>query len=192
MFSLPEHLSGEFYNGELLAVPRPGYPHQYAGGGIFGDLCGFFMRRSGGGEKGWVFIQDVLINHPKWQNPRAPDISGWRKHRPPKLKKIKTNKSTYTLSETIPDWVCEILSPSTAGIDLKEKKPEYGEAGIKYLWLVDPVNQYIRSFRRKTRKRKETEDWWKELGCYVGDEKARIEPFEELELDLSLLWFREE
>jgi len=43
-----------------------------------------------------------------------------------------------TLFELAPDWVCEILSPSTAQVDRTVKMPIYARENITYLWLVDP------------------------------------------------------
>ncbi len=37
-----------------------------------------------------------------------------------------------------PDWVCEVLSPSTAAMDRADKLPIYARAGVEHAWLVDP------------------------------------------------------
>lgn len=36
-----------------------------------------------------------------------------------------------------PDFVIEVLSPSTAAFDQIEKRRRYGEAGVRELWLID-------------------------------------------------------
>ena len=40
--------------------------------------------------------------------------------------------------ETAPDWVCEILFPSTARDDRVVKMPIYARAGVGHIWLLDP------------------------------------------------------
>lgn len=40
--------------------------------------------------------------------------------------------------EVVPDWTCEILSPSTASKDREIKLPLYAHYGVAYAWLVDP------------------------------------------------------
>jgi Uma2 family endonuclease len=40
--------------------------------------------------------------------------------------------------EGAPDWVCEILSPSTRKNDLTVKKELYQAHGVKEYWIVDP------------------------------------------------------
>ena len=38
--------------------------------------------------------------------------------------------------ELPPDWVCEVLSPSTAATDRAETMPVYAREGVAYTWLV--------------------------------------------------------
>lgn len=38
-----------------------------------------------------------------------------------------------------PDFIVEILSPSTEGLDLGGKRRVYGERGVRELWIVDPA-----------------------------------------------------
>ncbi len=39
-----------------------------------------------------------------------------------------------------PDWVGEVLSPSTASYDRTVKVPVYERAGVREVWLIDPAN----------------------------------------------------
>ncbi|MCS7308112.1 MAG: Uma2 family endonuclease, partial [Aquificaceae bacterium] len=48
-----------------------------------------------------------------------------------------TSKGVYGA----PDIVVEVLSPSTAYYDLTEKKDAYERAGVKELWIVDPLRR---------------------------------------------------
>ena len=45
--------------------------------------------------------------------------------------------------EGAPDLVAEILSPSTAYYDLKQKKRTYEAAGVREYWIVDPIEKSI-------------------------------------------------
>lgn len=60
----------------------------------------------------------------------VPDLAGWRRERLPALPQDQR-------FEVVPDWVGEILSPSTRNFDLEEKKPLYARYGVKWLWLID-------------------------------------------------------
>jgi Uma2 family endonuclease len=82
-----------------------------------------------------------------------------------------------------PDWVCEVLSPSTAAIDRSEKLPIYGAHGVKHLWFIDPA---IRTLEILTRERTH----WSVTVVFSGDAGVRAEPFEAIELSLGELWAR--
>jgi Uma2 family endonuclease len=45
-----------------------------------------------------------------------------------------------------PDWVIEVLSPSTASFDLIEKRAAYEKAGVRELWLVDILGGVVMRF----------------------------------------------
>ena len=45
-----------------------------------------------------------------------------------------------------PDLVIEVLSPSTAQLDKKTKRRVYAQAGVKEMWLVDPLLSQIQRY----------------------------------------------
>jgi Uma2 family endonuclease len=47
-----------------------------------------------------------------------------------------------------PDFIVEVLSPSTAGFDLIEKRQRYGTAGVRELWLIDPLGGVLTIYRQ--------------------------------------------
>jgi Uma2 family endonuclease len=46
-----------------------------------------------------------------------------------------------------PDWVAEVLSPSTAGHDQTIKLPAYERAGVAEVWLVHPTDRTLCIYR---------------------------------------------
>jgi hypothetical protein len=40
--------------------------------------------------------------------------------------------------ELSPDWVCEVVSPSTGRLNRVRKMPKYAANEVRHLWLVDP------------------------------------------------------
>ena len=84
-----------------------------------------------------------------------------------------------------PDWVCEVLSPSTASIDRIKKTRLYAQALVSHLWLVDPDARTLEVYRLH-------DGHWLQVGAHEGDEKVRAEPFDAVELDLANLWLPEE
>ena len=83
-----------------------------------------------------------------------------------------------------PDWVCEVISPSTARLDRTRKKASYGREGVGHLRLVDPLAKTLEVSRLEDGK-------WVDAGDYGGDERVRAEPFDAIELPLETLWLRD-
>lgn len=80
-----------------------------------------------------------------------------------------------------PDWVCEVLSPSTEALDRARKMGAYAREGVQHLWFIDPRPRLLEVYRLEQGR-------WSRLGAHEGDALVRAEPFEALELRLSRLW----
>ena len=52
-----------------------------------------------------------------------------------------------TLQYPAPDWVCEILSPTTARYDRGVKMRDYAANGIAEYWIIDPENRVVEIYR---------------------------------------------
>ncbi len=81
----------------------------------------------------------------------------------------------------VPDWVCEILSPRTRGYDLIKKRPFYARNGVSWLWYVDVEARTISVSQLR-------EGAWVEVAVHGDEQRVRLEPFPEVELDLVLWW----
>ena len=81
----------------------------------------------------------------------------------------------------VPDWICEVLSPSNRVYDLNVKRRFYAEIGVQHLWYIDPDVRTLTVSRL-------LDGRWLELGVHAGDERVRAEPFEAVEIDLSEWW----
>ena len=128
---VPAHLVGEILNGDLVTSPRPAPPHAQAASSLSGELYAPF-HRGRGGPGGWI-----ILNEPELHlhgDVLVPDIGGWRRERMPGL----PSGSAFELA---PDWVCEVLSPSTASTDRAVKVPIYATEKVGHVWLVDPLLQ---------------------------------------------------
>jgi Uma2 family endonuclease len=167
----PEHVVAELIDGTLYLSPRPATPHARAALTLGQDLGGPFDRGRGG-PGGWVILMEpelAIVGQTM-----VPDVAGWRRERMPEMPKVPR-------IDLAPDWVCEIRSPSTEALDRKIKMPKYAAARVPWLWLVDPDAQVLEAFRLDAER-------WMSAGVYSEDEKARIEPFDAIELDLAQLW----
>ena len=133
----PEHLVAELIGGTLYTHPRPAPRHATAGAGLLGRLRPAFDR-GGDGPAGWRILYEPELHLD--DEVLVPDLAGWRRERMPQLPET----AYFTLS---PDWVCEVLSPSTRKLDLVHKRPIYASAGVAHLWLIDPVERILEAFR---------------------------------------------
>jgi len=46
-----------------------------------------------------------------------------------------------------PDWIAEVLSPGTARHDKIVKVPVYERAGVREVWLIDPIHRTLSLYR---------------------------------------------
>lgn len=83
--------------------------------------------------------------------------------------------------QVIPDWVCEILSPTTKAIDRKVKMPLYAHHQVPFVWLVDPRQKVLEAFEL-------SEGSWRPLRIFRADDKVSVAPFEAATIDLADLW----
>ncbi|MBF0498142.1 MAG: Uma2 family endonuclease [Deltaproteobacteria bacterium] len=172
LYSIPENMTGEIIDGELIVTPRPSRKHAYATSALDKKIGTPYQYGEGGGPGGWIFLMDQEIK--LGENIVVPDLAAWKRERFPVLE--ETNWISVA-----PNWVCEILSPSTFRNDKVKKMPLYARHAVEHIWLIDPVAMTMDVFRLESGR-------WVLLGSYAEQGKVRVEPFQEIELDLSDLW----
>lgn len=169
--ALPDHVVGELIGGELFVSPRPAVPHAIAGTRLGGELSVRFDRGSGG-PGGWIILFEPELHFD--EDALVPDCAGWRRERMPKPPR------TAAIS-LAPDWVCEVLSPSTYGLDRGAKLPVYARQGVRHVWFVDPVARTLEVLSLEGGR-------YTLMVTHTGKAPVRAEPFEAIELDLAFLW----
>ncbi len=173
--ALPSHYVGEILFGVLHAHPRPALPHAEVASGMGGELRGPF-HHGRGGPGGWIILDEPELHLGDAKEPDVvvPDLAGWRRTR----MAVVPAQAFTTLA---PDWVAEILSPSTEAVDRDEKMTIYAREKVAHAWLVDPLVRTLEVFRLDG-------DTWRMIKTWHGDVRVRAEPFDAVELDLALLW----
>ncbi len=169
--ALPAHMVGEIVHGALHAHPRPARRHGRAAFKLGGTLDTSFDN-GGSGPGGWRFIAE----HELHLGPHivVPDISGWTVERFP-------SDETTAHSVVPPDWLCEILSPSTKRLDRFEKLPIYAEFGVKHCWYVDPIEKTLEVFVL-------SDGAYKIGPTFADSDPVTAVPFEAHTFSLGLLW----
>jgi Uma2 family endonuclease len=171
LLKVPEHLVAEIIDGELITSPRPASPHAWASSQLGGVLLPPFMNGRGG-PGDWIILDEPELHFGK--DVLVPDLAGWRRSRMPRAPKAPY----FTLA---PDWVCEVLSPSTEQLDRKRKMPIYAREGVRHVWHIDPLEHVLDVYRLEG-------GTWRGLDSFVDEALARAEPFDALALELELLW----
>lgn len=174
LLAVPEGYIGEIVAGELIMTPRPAPPHIEAASDL-GTLLGASFRFGMGGPGGWIILHEPRIAFV--EDIRVPDLAGWRKER-----YVAPEKGPYTV---MPDWIAEVLSPSTVRTDRGEKLDLYLAHGVRHVWLIDPVAHTLEVYRAQG---SAPERAWLRVKTFTRPEKVRAEPFDAIELDLALLW----
>lgn len=171
VLAAPEHQVAEILAGELYLQPRPASPHAMAAT-VLGEELGPPFRRGKGGPGGWIILDepefhlggDILV----------PDLGGWRRTTMDHVANVP-----YFVAR--PDWVCEVLSPSTEKIDRTLKLPIYAREGVGHAWLIDPLVRTLEVLRLH-------EGHWITMHTFSDDQEVRAEPFDAIVLSLSVLW----
>jgi hypothetical protein len=171
LVALPDIVVGEIVDDELWASPRPAPRHAKSYGALGAVLVpAFDFGHTGPG--GWQIVSEPELH--LGRQVLVPDLGGWRRERMPRLPEA----AYFPLP---PDWVCEVLSPSTAQLDRAKKLRIYAEFAVGHAWLVDPILRTLEVLRRDGTA-------WTLLATHSGSPTLRIEPFEAIEFPLGLLW----
>ncbi len=168
---LPENVIGEIVDGDLVVSPRPAPRHAIATSYLAGELTGPYGRGRGG-PGGWLILFGPELH--LGGHVLVPDLAGWLRERMP------TAPETAWFAVR-PNWVCEVLSPSTAILDRTRKQDIYREQEVPWQWFVDPSSRTIEVLKLTG----------KDLvvaGTFGGDGEMRIPPFNAVAIDVGALW----
>ncbi|MEJ7727666.1 MAG: Uma2 family endonuclease [Polyangiaceae bacterium] len=172
LMAVPAHQVAELIDGELRVHPRPAKPHAAAASAL-GEELGPPFKRGRGGPGGWIILDEPEVH--MGGDIVVPDLAGWRRARMPVM---TTEEAHFTIA---PDWVCEVLSPRTEKTDRAEKLEIYARERVPHTWLVNPLVRTLEVLRLEG-------DRWTLLGVFKDAARLRAEPFDAIELDLSVLW----
>jgi Uma2 family endonuclease len=171
LLALPENVVGEIVDGELIVSPRPAPRHAIATSSLGGEIMRPFGRGRGG-PGGWLIVDEPELH--LGEQVLVPDLAGWLRERMP-----HTPQTPWF--ELRPDWVCEVLSPSTAILDRTRKQEVYRQHGVPWQWFVDPAARTIEVLRLSGQD-------LVVAGTFGGDGEMRVPPFDAVAIDVGALW----
>jgi Uma2 family endonuclease len=170
--ALPEGITGEILvPGVLETMSRPAFRHRWTLKKLVRAL-----EPVDASEKGtaWWLEIEAEVRLPGGRL-AVPDLAGWRTARLPQVPEDNP-------IAVLPDFACEILSPSTARRDRHRKLPLYASCGVAFTWLVDPELGLVEVYRSI-----------KGMPTLVataegeGDDEPRLPPFD-IPLAVGALW----
>jgi Putative restriction endonuclease len=169
--ALPPHVVGEILFGSLHTQPRPARRHAAAASSV-GAILKPPFEFGNSGPGGWIIIDEPELH--LGPHVVVPDLAGWRSER-------LVGKGDGAYFDEVPDWICEVQSPSTRRADLGPKRRIYATNEVPYLWYIDPIQQTLEVFKRQT------QDWLL-THTFGGADEVCAPPFDALTFDLKLLW----
>lgn len=173
LLALPEGTRAEVLGGVLVTPPSP-LPRHGRAQRVLGRIVGgpFDDDDGRGGPGGWWIVPEVDVRLSPHDIVR-PDVAGWRRER------LIDPWDTRPI-DVVPDWICEILSPSNVADDRVRKRRVYAAHGVAFYWLLDPTERTLEALRLDPSSKA-----WIEIGSYDDASVARIAPFEAIEIEVS-------
>jgi len=172
VLAAPEGVKAEVLAGDLYTAPRPHPRHGTAQAVLSAEITGPFQIGRGGPGGWWILIEPDVAFGP--HDIVSPDLVGWRRDRLPAFPEKQPIPHR-------PDWICEILSPRTAGRDRTIKSDLYLHAGVPHYWLVDPEARTLEAYESD-------DDRWLRLGAWSDGDRVAIPPFEAVEIEIGHLF----
>ncbi len=167
----PPRMVAEVVAGTLHTHPRPATRHAWASSILGGSLVNPFGRGSDG-PGGWWIVDEPELH--LGEDIVVPDLAGWRRETMPEY----PDAAYFTI---VPDWVCEVLSPSTRRLDLGGKRGIYARESVRHLWFVDPDARTLEAFALRDGR-------WLLLATLVDDAPVSLPPFDAITFPLDALW----
>ena len=167
----PPHMVAEVVAGTLYTHPRPAWLHVVASS-VLGHYIGPPFQHGHGGPGGWWIVDEPEVH--LGEDIVVPDLAGWRRERMPEC-------PTGAYSTLAPDWVCEVLSPSTRKFDLNDKRAVYAREGVGFIWYVDPDARSQEAFALHGSD-------WVLIDTLFNDASVSLPPFEAINFNLDVLW----
>lgn len=129
--ALPEGVRAELIDGQIYYMETPSWTHQRILGRLYQAIANYIDSNNGECEvyvaPFAVFLTDDAINY------YEPDISVI----------CDISKLDEKGCHGAPDWIIEIVSPSSKSRDYIKKMLKYGTAGVREYWAVDPEKQRV-------------------------------------------------
>lgn len=127
IFALPDGQRAELIEGQIYDIATPNRIHQEISFSIARIIADYIDAKNGGCEVYMAPFAVIIQNDIK--NYVEPDICVI----------CDKDKLSDRGCEGAPDWIIEIVSPSSRKTDYIIKNTAYSRAGVREYWIVDPA-----------------------------------------------------
>ena len=169
--ALPPHMTGQIVDGELFVSPRPAPAHARTASSL-GTFVNAAFDLGLLGPGGWRILFEPELHLA--DTVLVSDMAGWR------LANWSDGIQTAGI-EWVPDWICEVLSPSTERFDRSRKLLTYARLGVRYAWLVHPVQHTVEVYALN-------DGAWVLVTVQAGNVELCAVPFEAVSIPLERMW----
>ena len=170
IMNLPEHHGAEIIGGKIHYKGMSRIRHGHAASQVSGQFSGLGQLPQ---PTGWWIASEVDVRLAADCYLR-PDVSGWRKERLP----VPPDDWPLPIA---PDWVCEVLSPTTEAYDRGDKAQAYAAGGVPWYWIVDPAERTVEVMELVGGR-------WTIWGVYTDGAALALPPFEGTVVDVGALF----
>lgn len=162
----------ELIDGILYELPMASFEHGHIASLLVAMLVPAYQLGRGGPGGRWIQGEnDFCANgHEVFR----PDVVGWRRERLVGIDRARR-------VEVVPDWVCEVQSPSTRRHDLEVKVRAYARIGVGRGWYVDPVRRELTVYELR-------EGEWRVVHVSGEGDVMQATPFDALSIELAPIW----
>ena len=131
IYALPDGQRAELIDGQLYMMAPPNRKHQKLVGEFYRSISNYIHNNHGSCEV-YPAPFAVFLNADD-KTYVEPDISVI----------CDRNKLDDRGCKGAPDWIIEIVSPSSRRMDYRSKHNLYGDAGVREYWIVDPEKERV-------------------------------------------------
>jgi Uma2 family endonuclease len=163
----------ELIDGDIVQRPMGRFEHGQAQTALIGQSFPLVMRKRPGG---WWIVPEISVRYGEHHCP-SHDLAGWRKERLP--------ERPAGIMTVLPDWVCEILSPGHERKDTITHFLNLQRAGVPHYWIIDPEGRALIAYALDDGRYRTI---FTASGLEETAGRVRVPPFEEIEIDLGLLF----
>ena len=161
--AVPPHLVADIIDGRIETHRHGLWSHAQ----IRTATIGVFGRRP---ELYCLPLMEIHVNG----HVIVPDMAGWKHGR-------LTPPPERNEDNPVPDWVMEIVFPETEALDRGPKRRIYAEAGVSFLWLLDPRARTLETFAIENRE-------WTPTSLFNAGEAVSAAPFDAISFPLDTLF----